>query len=69
MEDLVMAGKKDRAVVAVISDLTSSQAAQMSREIMRAKDKYAPSGRGIISSGTKTSVGSLLQRGQKRIGG
>lgn len=28
-----MAGKKDRAVVAVISDLTSSQAAQMSKEI------------------------------------
>ena len=64
-----MAGKKDRAVVAVISDLTSSQAAQVSREIMRAKDKYAPSGRGIISSGMKNSVGSLLQRGQKRIGG
>ena len=28
-----MAGKKDNAVVAVISDLTQTQAAQMSKEI------------------------------------
>lgn len=29
-----MAGKKDRAVVAVISDLTRSQAAQISKDII-----------------------------------
>ena len=34
-----MAGKKDNAVVAVISDLTQTQAAQMSKEIMKAKAK------------------------------
>jgi len=64
-----MAGKRDSALVAVITDLTSSQAAQMSKEIMRAKAKYAPHGRGTIASGLKSSVGSLIQSGHKKIGG
>ena len=64
-----MAGKKDNALVAVISDLTQSQAAQMSNEIMRAKAKYASHGRGTIATGLKSSVGSLIQSGRKRIGG
>lgn len=46
-----MAGKKDRAVVAVISELTQNQAAQISKDIMKAKAKYAPLGRGTIASG------------------
>lgn len=58
-----MAGKKDNAVVAVVSDLTSEQAAQMTKEIMKAKQKYAPNGRGTIASGKKTDVGILLQKG------
>lgn len=40
-----MAGTKDHAVVAVIGDLTNEQAAQMTKEIMKAKRKYAPNGR------------------------
>ena len=64
-----MAGKRNSALVAVITDLTSSQAAQMSKEIMRAKAKYAPHGRGTIASGLKSSVSSLIQSGQKKIGG
>lgn len=64
-----MAGKKDRSVVAVISGLTSRQASQMSREIMRAKDKFAPNGRGTIATGVRENVGKLLQKGTKRIGG
>lgn len=64
-----MAGKKDNALVAVISDLTSTQAAQMSKEIMKAKFKYAPYGRGTIATGIKSDVGSLIQSGRKRIGG
>ena len=65
-----MAGKKDRAVVAVISDLTQNQAAQISKEIMRAKSKYAPLGRGTIATGERSSVGSLIQGGfKKRLGG
>lgn len=65
-----MAGKKDRAVVAVISDLTQNQAAQISKDIMRAKAKYAPLGRGTIATGERTSIGALIQSGfKKRIGG
>lgn len=65
-----MAGKKDRAVVAVISDLTRSQTAQISKEIMRAKDRHAPLGRGTIATGERSTVGSLIQGGiKKRIGG
>ncbi len=65
-----MAGKKDHAVVAVISDLTRNQAAQISKDIMSAKAKYAPLGRGTIATGEKSNVGSLIQGGvRKRIGG
>lgn len=64
-----MAGKKDNAVVAVLSGLTSNQASQISRDIMRAKEKYAPLGRGTIASGKHSAIGALLQRGTKRIGG
>ena len=64
-----MAGKKDNALVAVISDLTQTQAAQISKEIMKAKAKYAPYGRGTIAIGVKSSVCSLIQSGRKRIGG
>lgn len=64
-----MAGKKDRSVVAVISGLTLNQAAQISKDIMKSKDKYASSGRGVIAAGFTSSVSSLLQEGNKRIGG
>ena len=64
-----MAGKKDNAVVAVISGLTSNQAAQISRDIMRSKEKYAPYGRGTIATGKHSGIGALLQKGTKRIGG
>ena len=65
-----MAGKKDRAVVAVISDLTQNQAAQISKDIMKAKAKYAPNGRGTIATGQKTNMGSLIQSSiRKKIGG
>lgn len=61
-----MAGKKDNAVVAVIGELTMEQAAQMTKEIMKAKRKYAPHGRGTIASGKKSDVGGLLQAGRRR---
>lgn len=64
-----MAGCKDQAVVAVISGLTVNQASQISKEIMRSKEKYAPYGRGTIATGVKSNVGSLLQSGQKMIKG
>ena len=64
-----MAGKKDNAVVAVISDLTKNQAAQISKEIMKAKANYAPHGRGTIATGCKSSVGSLIQSGRRGMEG
>ena len=57
------------AVVAVISGLTSNQAAQITKDIMRSKQKIAPNGRGTVASGFMSSVGSLLQKGTKKIGG
>lgn len=58
-----MAGKKDNVVVAVISDLTAQQAAEVSKGIMISKQKYAPSGRGTIATGKKQDVGRLIQKG------
>ena len=64
-----MAGKKDQAVVAVISGLTNNQAAQITKDIMKSKQKYAPHARGTASTGFISNVGALLQKGTKRIGG
>ena len=64
-----MAGTKNNALVAVISGLTQTQAAQMSKEIMKAKAKYAPYGRWTIAAGKTNGVGALIQNGIKRIGG
>lgn len=64
-----MAGKKDKAVVAVISGLTDSQMATISADIMKSKQKNAPFARGAVTSGFASSVGSLLQKGTKKIGG
>ena len=65
-----MAGARDNAVVAVISDLTNVQAAEMSKEIMKAKRKYAPNGRGTIASGKRSDVAGMLQSGKrKQLGG
>lgn len=61
-----MAGRKDNALVAVIGDLTSEQAAQMAKEIMKAKRKYAPNGTGTIACGKKQDVGGLLQTGNRK---
>ena len=64
-----MAGKKDKSVVAVISGLTDNQAARISADIMKSKQRNAPSGRGTVASGFTSSVASLLQKGHKQIGG
>ena len=64
-----MAGKKDQAVVAVIAGLTSNQAAQITKDIIKSKQKNAALARGTVSSGVISSVSSLLQKGHKQIGG
>lgn len=64
-----MAGKKDHVVVAVIGGLTTNQAAELQKQIIVAKGRYAPNGRGTIATGTRENVGVLIQGGgsQKRI--
>lgn len=64
-----MAGKKDRAVVAVISGLTPTQAANIHKDIMSAKQKHAPFGRGTSSVGLEEHIGNLLQKKQKFLKG
>ena len=58
-----MAGRKDNVVVAVIGDLTANQAAELQKQIVVAKSRYAPNGRGTIATGTRENVGVLIQSG------
>lgn len=60
-EVIFLAGKKDNVVVAVIGDLTASQAAELQKQIVVAKGRYAPNGRGTIATGTRENVGVLIQ--------
>lgn len=62
-EVISMAGKKDNVVVAVIGNLTASQAAELQKQIVVAKGRYAPNGRGTIATGTRENVGVLIQSG------
>ena len=64
-----MAGNKDKSVVAVISGLTDTQAANINRDIMKAKRKHAPNSRGTSAIGRSMDVSRMLDRGFKRIGG
>ena len=64
-----MAGKKDKAVVAIISGLTDNQATQITKDILKSKQKDAPLGRGTGASGFTSSIGALIQKGTKLIGG
>ena len=64
-----MAGKKDKSVIAVISGLTDCQAASIAADIIKSKQRNAPSGRGTVTSGFTSSIGSMLQKNTKRIGG
>ncbi|MCD7715321.1 MAG: hypothetical protein LUI39_02570 [Lachnospiraceae bacterium] len=61
-----MAGKRNRVVVAVISGMTDTQAADVTKEIMKAKQKKAPNARGTIASGNENEVGGLLQQGYRK---
>ena len=63
-----MAGKKNNCVVCVTTDLTSRQAHELVSEFSKAKSKIAPNGRSTAAVTTKEGIGSLLQKGIKRIG-
>lgn len=67
-----MENKKDKAMVVVISGLTSNQAGQLTKEFTKAKEKYAPKARGTIAKGLMENVGNMIQGGyakksQKRV--
>ena len=56
-----MENKKNQAVVVVINGLTSNQAGQLTKEITKAKDRYAPHARGTIAKGLMENVGNMIQ--------
>ena len=64
-----MAGKKDKCVDCVMSDLTSRQASQLVSEFSKAKGKIAPNGRATAAVTDRGGIGSLLQIGIKKITG
>lgn len=64
-----MAGKKDKCVVCVTTDLTSRQAHELVSEIAKAKNRIAPLGRSTAAVTSRENIGSLLQRSFKQIGG
>ncbi len=64
-----MSKKRDNSVVAVITGLSSRQAANISRDIMISKQRHAPFGRGIISKGSDSVIGTTLGKGNKLIRG
>ena len=62
-----MAGKKDNVVVAIIGDLTNEQQAQISKEIIKAKKKYAPNGRGTVECLDRNTIGKILQNETRKL--
>ena len=61
-----MAGKKDKAMVVVIGGLTDNQAAEMTKEIQKAKRRYAPNARATMGVTQREEIGKLIQKGQKK---
>ena len=63
-----MAGKKDKVVIAKVSDLTVTQAANLTSEILKAKAKVAPKGKGTAIVTTRDNVGRfLMEEGPKKL--
>lgn len=62
-----MAGKKENMVVAVIGNLTDVQAAELTKEIVKAKKQYAATAAGTIAIGKKVDVGRILQDGHRAV--
>lgn len=64
-----MAGKKDKNVVCVTTNLTDTQAAQLVSEFAKAKNRIAPNARSTAAITNKEGIGGLLQKGLKQITG
>lgn len=61
-----MSGKKDHAIVVVMNNLTSTQAANISADIEKSKFRRAPNARGTIVTGQRKDVGVMLEKGQRQ---
>ena len=61
-----MARTKDNAVVAVIGGLTRTQAANITKDIIRSKADNAPLGRGSIGICKNSNVGNMLHSGRRK---
>ena len=62
-----MAGKKDKAVISVITGLTSKQAAKITQDIMNSKASNAPLSRGTIATRNEASIGRFLSGATKNL--
>lgn len=62
-----MAGKKDKAVISVITGLTSKQAAKITQDIMKSKADNAPLSRGTIATRNESSIGHFLSEETKNL--
>ncbi len=61
-------GRRDKTLVVVLESLTSKEAKQMENVLIKSKNRHAPKSRGTMKACDMDKVGSLLQRGVKRIG-
>ena len=64
-----MAGKKDQAIISVISGLTNIQASKILADITKAKGKHAPFSRGTTAQSNILDIGKMLSNGIKQITG
>jgi hypothetical protein len=63
-----MAGKANKTLVSIISNLTAAQAADMSAGLQKMKSKIAPNSRGTIGVSLAENVGRFLAKGVLKIG-
>ena len=62
--------KRDRSLVFIAKNLTNSQASRLFAEVLSAKEKYAPDGRGTIRKERYDSyLSGARHKGTKRING
>ncbi len=64
-----MAKRNNKAVVAVIDNLTTNQLALIQKDVVVAKNKYASGARGTFVTFDTKKIGNYLQKEIKKIGG
>lgn len=65
-----MSKEKNSSFVAIVKNLTKSQSSKLQSEMIKAKNRYAPNSRATMASTNKQNgLFSILQKGQKLLGG